>query len=164
MELPVIKEKEYLNLFKISIFMKAITAFMEMCGGILIWFTSKIFLITLVLNLFKSELSDEPNDLLGNFIVNSAADFSISSQYFFGAYLFLHGTLKIFLIINLFRRKIWAYPATIIIFSLLIAYQLYRYFFSHSMWVLAFTLFDILIVFLTIHEYGVLRKKNKRKV
>jgi len=157
----LIKEKEYLNLFKISIFLKGINAVAEMVGGILVWFISKAFLVTFILNLFQNELSDDPKDYVANFIVNSAASLSVSSQYFLGAYLFLHGIIKIFLIINLFRKKIWAYPVSIVIFSLFIFYELYRLYFSHSVWILGLTLFDMLIVLLAMHEYGVLKKKLK---
>lgn len=161
MELPVVQEKEYLNIFKISIFMKGLNAFFEIFAGIIIGFTSKIVLVNFIFDIFRNELSDEPGDILGNFIVNSAVSISTSSQYFFAIYLILHGIIKITLIINLFRKKLWAYPSTIIIFSLFIFYELYRFYISHSVWILAFTIFDMLIVFLTIHEYRVLLRRKK---
>jgi len=159
----VIKEKEYLGLFRIGILIKGIGAVLEVLSGILVWFTSKVVLVTFILNFFQNELSDDPKDFVANFIVNSAASLAVSSQYFFGAYLFLHGIIKIFLIIGLFNKKIWAYPISIIIFSIFIFYELYRFYFSHSIWILGFILFDILIVFLAGHEYGVLRKKIKTR-
>ena len=160
---PILKtEKEYLNLFKISIFLKGINAVGEIFGGIFIWFASKAFLITFILNVFQNELSDDPKDYVANFIVNSASTLAVSSQYFLAIYLFLHGVVKVFLIISLFKKKLWAYPASITVFSVFIVYQLYRYYFTHSIWILALTLFDILIVLLAGHEYGVLIKRNKK--
>lgn len=158
----LIKEKEYLDIFRISIFLKGMAAFGEILGGIIVWFTSKVFLITFILNFFQSELSDDPKDYVANFIVDSAAALSVSSQYFLGAYLFLHGIIKIVLIINLFRKKLWAYPTGIIVFSIFLIYELYNYYSSHSVWVLAISLFDVLIIYLAIHEYRVLRKKLKK--
>jgi len=159
----LIKEKEYLSFFKTTLYLKSIGALSDIVNGIFIWFISKAFLITFVLNLLHNELSDDPKDVVANFIVNSAASFSVSSQYFLGAYLFLHGVLKLFLVINLFRRKIWAYPLSIVIFTIFIFYQSYEYYFTHSLWLLAFTSLDIIVVLLTIHEYGVLKKTNKSK-
>ena len=157
----LIKEKEYLSLFRVSIYIKGINAIIEMFSGILIWFTSKVVLVTFILNFFQNELSDDPKDYVANFIVNSAAALSVSSQYFIGAYLFFHGVVKIFLLTGLFRKKLWAYPASVVIFSLLIIYQFYKYYFSHSIWILVFTLIDVLIVLLAIHEYGVIKRKKQ---
>jgi uncharacterized membrane protein len=163
MEPILIKKKHFSTLFQISLIIKEIDAIIEMLGGVLVWFTSKAVLVNFILDTFQNTLTDNPKDFVSNFIVNSASDFSVSSQYFLGAYLFLHGIIKIFLIINLFNKKLWAYPATIIVFSLFIAYQLYIFNISHSMWTLSFTLFDILIVLLAGHEFGVLLKHKKHE-
>ena len=159
MQPALIKEKEILNIFRITIFFKGVNAFAEMLGGIVIWFTSKVFLVTFLLNFFQNSLSDDPKDYVANFIVDSAAALAVSSQYILGAYLFLHGIIKIILLTGLFKKKLWAYPASIIIFSLLIVYEIYIYYFNQSFWTLAITLFDMLIVTLTAHEYRILRKK-----
>lgn len=156
----LINEKEYWDIFEISIFIKAINAILEMLAGILVWFTSKAILVTFILNLLQHELSDDPKDFVAAFIVNSAEALSVGSQYFFGAYLFLHGIVKIFLIVNLYKKKLWAYPASIVIFSILIVYELYRLYFTYSLWILTFTLLDVLVVLLTIHEYRVLKKRS----
>ena len=161
MEPVIITEKEYWGLFEISIFIKGLNAIGDITGGIIVWFTSKVVLVTFILNFFQNELSDSPKDYIANFIVNSAAALAVSSQYFLGAYLFIHGVVKIFLLVCLFKKKLWAYPTSIIIFSLLIFYESYSFYLSHSMWTLSFTLFDILLVLLTGHEYGVLRKHKK---
>lgn len=158
----IIKEKEYLGLFRTTLYLKSVGAISDILSGIFVWFVSKAFLITFFLNFFHNELSDNPKDLIASFIVNVAASFSVSSQYFLGAYLFFHGVIKLFLVINLFRRKIWAYPVSIVVFSLLIIYQFYEYNFTKSLWLLAFTLLDVLVVLLTIHEYGVLKKKIRK--
>jgi len=161
MEPVLIKEKEYLNLFKISLFIKGVNAIGDLMAAIVIWFTSKAVLIIFILDLFQNELSDNPKDYIANFIVNSAATFAVSSQYVLSIYLFIHGVIKMFLLICLFKKKLWAYPTSIIVFSLLIGYESYIFYFNHSLWTLSFTLFDILLVLLTGHEYGVLRKKLK---
>jgi uncharacterized membrane protein len=161
MEPVLINEKEYWGLFEISLFIKALNAIADLVGGIIIWFTSKVVLVTFILNLLQHELSDDPKDYVAKFIVNSAEALAVNSQYFLGAYLLIHGVVKIFLLICLYNKKLWAYPASIIVFSLLIFYESYLFYSSHSMWTLSFILLDVLLVLLTWHEYGVLKKKHK---
>src|SRR3989338_862615 len=113
---PIITEKEYWGIFEISLLIKALNAIADLFGGIIVWFTSKAILVTFILNFFQNELSDNPNDYISNFIVNSAAALSISSQFILGAYLFIHGFVKMFLLICLYQKKLWAYPTSLIIF------------------------------------------------
>jgi uncharacterized membrane protein len=56
MENVLIKEKGFLNIFKISLLLKGITAVLETAGGILVWFTSKVMLVTSFLNIFQNVL------------------------------------------------------------------------------------------------------------
>lgn len=158
----MIKEKGFLNIFKISLLLKGLTAIAETAGGIFVWFTSKVLLVTSFLNIFQSFLSDNPKDYISIFIVNSAEKLAVGSQYFFGSYLFLHGIVKIFLVVCLYKKKIWAYPTSIIIFTLLIFYEIYTLYLNHSFWTLSFILLDILVVLLTVHEYGILKKNIKK--
>ena len=110
---------------------------------------------------FASEYYD-PKDYISIFIVSSAEKLAVGSQYFFGSYLFLHGIVKLFLVICLYKKKVWAYPTSIIIFTVLIFYEIYTLYLNHSLWTLSFILLDILVVLLTGHEYGVLKKRIKK--
>lgn len=158
MEPVVIKEKDIFKIFRIGIFLKGIGTIIEISGGFIVLLVSKTYLITFVLNLLQSELSDDPKDFVANFIVNSASAYSVSSQYFFGFYLLIHGFIKIILVIALLKNKLWAYPVSIGVFSLFTFYEVYRFYFSHSPWILAASVFDIIIVLLAIHEYRVRKK------
>lgn len=161
---PIITEKEYWGIFEISLVIKGLNAIVDLLGGIIIWFTSKAVLITFILNFFQNELSDNPKDYIANFIVNSAEALAVGSQYFLGAYLFLHGAVKMFLLICLYEKKLWAYPTSLVIFSLLILYESYTYYFNHSSWILAVIIFDMILVLLTGHEYDVLRKRHRNNL
>ncbi|MFA6227065.1 MAG: DUF2127 domain-containing protein [Candidatus Paceibacterota bacterium] len=160
---PVISEKKIFRIFEISLWLKGLNALSEILGGIAVLLVNKAYIITLVLTLTQNELSDDPNDLVGLFIVNSVSSFAMSSQTFFSIYLLVHGILKVFVIAGLLMNRLWAYPASIVVFSGFIIYQSYRYYFIHSGWLLALTIFDIFIVYLVIHEYRV-RRKTLHKV
>jgi Predicted membrane protein (DUF2127) len=60
-----------------------------------------------------------------------------------------------------YPRRLWYYPVAIIVFALFIAYQLYRYTFSHSVWLLLITALDIIVIALTWHEYRFMRAPHQ---
>ena len=68
-----------------------------------------------------------------------------------------HGVIKLWLIIGLLRRKLWYYPLAIAVFGLFIVYQLYRYSFTNSVWLLVLSAVDAAVIALTWHEYRYLR-------
>ncbi len=149
----VSKEDKIFFAFEVSIILKGIHSILEIMGGILIFIINKTFIVSAVLSLTQEELSEDPKDLIAHYLINNSNSFSTNSQHFIALYLLSHGIIKLFLIIGLFRKKLWAYPASIIVFSLFIIYQLYRYYFTHSIWLLLFTIFDVVIIWLTLHEY-----------
>jgi len=161
---PIIKEKNIFRIFEFGLLIKGLNALIEILSGFFIWFVNKAFIITLFLNLTQNELSDDPKDYLANFIVNTASTFSTSSQSFFAGYLIIHGLIKIFLIVGLFRKKLWAYPVSIFIFTFFIIYQFYEYYLNSSPWLLFLTFFDILIVMIAIYEYIARKKTLKRGI
>lgn len=144
--------------FQIGILLKGIDGILEITGGILLIFLNPVRLNKLVVLLTQHELSQDPDDILSNFMIKFSSNFSISTQYFGVIYLISHGLIKFILIILLWRKKIWAYPLTIVSLILFIAYQIYRYTIDHSMGFIILTVFDIVMIFLTLIEYK--RMKN----
>lgn len=153
------EEKNIHLIFEVSLWFKAAFALFEIIGGILVYFISQQFLLTLVSLVTQVELMEDPNDFLSHYLINSAQNFSISSQHFAAFFLFSHGVIKLFLIIGLLREKLWYYPTALVVFTLFIGYQLYRFSFTHSPWLLFITLVDLLVVWLTWHEWRYLRKR-----
>jgi len=155
-------KKNKIGLFEVSLLLKGLTAAVEISGGLVIWFVNKTSLILFVLNLLQPTLSDDPRDFVSIFLVNSVAYFSISSKAFFAVYLLSHGIIKIILVVCLFIKKIWAYKVSIPLFFLLIIYEFYTLYFSYSLWLLILCLFDILILYLAIREYKILKCYSDR--
>lgn len=156
---PILEEKKIFWFFEVGIWLKGLNALTEIIGGLLILLINKTSIILFALKITQNELSDDPKDFVANFIVNSISNFSSGSQIFFSTYLLLHGLVKIFLVINLLKNRLWAYPASVVGFGFFIIYQIYRYSFTHSVWLLALTVFDIIVVALIWHEYR-LRKRR----
>ncbi len=146
-------EKNIKLAFEISVVLKGLHALMELIGGAIILFISKEFVITTIFAITQEELSEDPKDFIAHYLTKLAQNFSVSAQQFAALYLLSHGLIKIFLVIGLLKEKLWAYPAAIVIFSTFIIYQLWRFAFTHSIWLLLLTIFDIIIIWLTWHEY-----------
>ena len=151
-----IQEKNIHRVFVISLILKGLNSFLEIIGGILFLFTGSI---TMILSfLIKGELIEDPTDFVASHIQQVIPYFSTHGQLYASLYLLSHGIIKIILVVSLLRNKLWAYPATIVVLFLFIAYQLYRLTYAYSLTFVLLTLFDIFIIILTWHEYRLVRK------
>lgn len=139
--------------FKIGILLKAIDGVLEIIGGILLIFLNSARLNKIIVLLTQHELSEDPRDIIANFIIKLSSKYTISTQYFGVFYLISHGTIKVILIILLWKRKIWAYPVTIISLTLFVVYQIYRYTIDHSIGLILLTILDVIVIILTFIEY-----------
>jgi uncharacterized membrane protein len=151
-----LQEKSIRRIFIISIILKGLVSLLELFGGILFLFTGSVTAI--LSSLIQGELIEDPTDFIATRLQHVLPYFSTHTQLFAAFYLLSHGIIKIVLVISLLRNKLWAYPATIVVLFLFIAYQLYRLTYAYSLTFLALTLFDVLLVILTWHEYKIMRK------
>jgi uncharacterized membrane protein len=66
--------------------------------------------------------------------------------------------VKLILVAGLLRNRPWAYPASLVVLGLFIAYQLYRLSFAFSVGLVLLTVFDAVIIVLIWHEYRLVLK------
>ena len=151
----IIQEKNIRQIFIVSVLLKGFNAILEIVGGVLFLFTGTI--TSIVQFLVQGELIEDPHDFIANSIQHYLPYFSEHSQLFAAFYLLSHGVIKIFLIVGLLRNKLWAYPSAIIVFFLFIAYQLYRFTYTHSVFLILLTIFDLFVIWLTWHEYKIVK-------
>ncbi len=151
-----IQEKTIHKVFFISLILKSINAFLEIVGGFLFLFSG--LFSNLLVSLIQGELIEDPTSFFANHFAHAIPYLGVHAQFFAAFYLLSHGIIKIFLVINLFRNKVWAYPATIAVLGLFILYQLYHFIFNHSIFLILLTLFDMLLIYLTWHEYNLVKK------
>jgi len=141
----------------ISITLKGFGALLETILGLMLLYTKSV--VQFILELINNELLDDPNDFLSthfSHVFNPSAE----TQVFGGLYLVSHGVVKLFLIIGLVRNKLWAYPASLAVFALFILYQLIRFTRTHSVWLLALTVLDLIVMWLIWHEYRRVQKER----
>jgi uncharacterized membrane protein len=142
---------------KISLWFKSLFAVTELAGGLAFYFISRNFIAQVVYIVTQNELSEDPKDFVANALIDFSQNLHLSTQHFAAFYLIAHGFVKLVAIIGLLRNKLWAYPASIAIFTLFIIYQSYRFSFTHSVWLLILTFIDVAVVSMIALEY----KKNR---
>jgi len=146
--------------FDVGIVLKGINGALEIIGGTLLLLISPAKINSLVVFLTQNELAEDPKDLVSNYLLQAAHSFSLNSRIFGFIYLVSHGVIKIILVALLGEHKLWAYPVAIVVFLLFIAYQMYRYSYGHSVWMVVFSVFDILIILFTWLEYRLLERRE----
>ncbi len=151
--------KKILNkLFNISIFIKGLDSFLEVIGGILLFFIRPEQISTFFEFIFHYELLEDPHDLVANFLINFSSNLFIKTELFLAIYLFIHGIIKLGLIIGLWKKKLWTYITAEIVFSIFVIYQIYRYTISNSVYLLGLTILDLVVITLTWWEYNQLKR------
>ena len=152
------RERNIHRVFVISVAAKGLHALIEIAGGLALYLTSTATIIGWINRLSRGELVQDPNDWMANHAARFGETFSVQQHDFYAFYLLSHGLIKGALVIGLLRQKLWAYPASIAVFGLFIAYQLYRYSFTHDIALIALSIFDLFVIALAVHEYRLLRK------
>ena len=148
--------------FVIGLIFKGLDGLAELVGATVVLFVTPEKVRLFVRALTLHELTEDPNDVLANALLNMAKSFSFSTQVFAVLYLAVHGAVKIFLIVMLLRRKYWAYPVAVVVFAIFIIYQLYRYTVTHSIGLVLLSIVDVIVIVLTIIEYNSLRRMPDR--
>ncbi len=154
-----LKESTIRIAFGISLIAKGFLALLEVTTGIAGYFVTQKFLIDTVNFITEDELREEPKNYIANHLLHSAQNVSLATQHFTALYLLSHGIIKLWLIIGLARKKLWYYPAATAVFSLFVVYQIYRFTYTHSLWLLVLSGLDILMIILTQQEYYYLQRE-----
>lgn len=154
----IIDEAKIHFIFEVSLFLKGTFALLEIIGGFLAYFVPKQFVLGVVTMLTQMELTEDPRDLVANYLLHAAQHLSVGTKHFAAIYLVSHGVIKFWLIVGLLRERLWYYPTALIVFGLFIGYQLYRFSFTHSAFLLFITAVDLIVVVMTLHEYRYMRR------
>lgn len=143
--------------FKIGLYFKGFDGLLETLGGIMLLIVNPDQINHLARWLTQGELSQDPNDFIAHNILKTAHDLTGASLIFGAAYLLSHGVVKLILVTEVLRNRLWAYKALIGVTALFVVYQVYRIAGKFSMSLFLLTIFDLAIIYLTTVEY----KKHK---
>lgn len=151
-------EKRIHQVFEVSVLLKGAHALIECLGGAALYLISTASITSWVNMLTQEELIEDPGDFVASRLMEFAQTFSVGSQQFYAFYLASHGVIKLLLVIGLLRGKLWSYPASLAALTLFIAYQLYRFSYTHSLGLIVLTVFDLFVMALVWHEYSLVRR------
>jgi len=150
--LPKIKSPAHVA-FEIGIFFKGLDGAAEIVGAFLLFVVPPGAISHALAMVTQHELSEDPHDFIASHLLRLSERFSADTQFFAAMYLLVHGVVKVLLVWALFRAKLWAYPAAIVVFAAFGVYQMYRYFLSPSFAMIALTVLDVVVIVLTWMEY-----------
>ena len=144
-------------LFGIGLWAKFVDGVLEIVGGILLFLVNPDQINHIVRLLTQNELSEDPNDFISIHLLHATNHLSSATNSFAAIFLLWHG-IVVALVWALLRRHLWAYPVATIAFGLFVAYQIYRYSHTHSVWLLVLTALDVFVIVITWLEYNRLPK------
>ncbi len=145
--------------------LKAADGVLEVAGGIILVFISPQAISRLVHALTAHELSEDPHDFVATHLVHSVSRLDRDATLFAAVYLLSHGVAKVVLVALVLLDRLWAYPWMIVLLVAFMVYQLYRIaVVRFSVGLLALTIFDGFLVWLTWREYQAKRTRRTRIV
>ena len=151
-------EKRIHQIFVVSVLFKGLHALIEIVGGVALYLVSTATIVDAIRRYSYDELVEDKHDWIATHLLDFARHFSVAEHNFYAFYLLSHGLIKAVLVAGLLREKLWAYPASFAVFGAFIAYQLYRYSFTHDIGLILLSIFDLFVIALAVHEYRLLRK------
>ena len=160
MELPN-RDKTVHILFDISVIGKAVDGVLEVVGGVVLFFVTADQINWMVRVLTQHELSEDPHDVVAGLLLHSVQHLTTDTKVFAALFLLWHGVVKVGLVSALLRKQLWAYPTAIVAFCVFLAYQVYRYSYTRSPWLLALSFLDLFVIVLTWLEYTRLRTSQE---
>lgn len=147
--------------FRISIIIKGLISLAEIAAGASVLFVPVSSFTDFVIRLAQGELIEEPGNFIATHAVTYANQLAIASTSFIALYLLSRGLIKLVLVVALLRNKLWAYPSSLIALGGLMMYQTYQIFTGFSGFIVALTIFDLLVMWLIWEEYKVLKSHYK---
>ncbi len=145
--------------FDVGVLLKFLHGFFEIVGGLFLATPGRQITDNFIVALTRGEISEDPKDLIANYLIKLGDQVSGNVNFFAVFYLLLHGLINAGLAIALLKNKLWAYPLALSTFLIFIVYQIYRYIYTHSLLLLLLTLFDAFLVVVVYLEYK--KKINK---
>ncbi len=115
---------------------------------------------SILYSFLSHEIIEDPNDFLIRVVYPFLESHTFTVTYFLAAYLFFWGIIDIFLSFYILRHKLWAFPVGIVLISLFVLYEIYRFTHTHSLFLAFIIIVDSFIIWLTYREYIRLRNTH----
>lgn len=148
------------RVFAVSIVLKGLDGAVELIGGIALLFISPARLRHWLGDVVEFVLVGHERSPVFHWAIHLGDSWGTRTTLFAAAYLLLHGIIKVVLVWALLRQQLWAYPWMLAALAVFIALQCYELVVHFTWGMLALTLFDVFIVFLTAREWQLHRQRR----
>ena len=149
-------------LFEAGVALKAFNGLWETASGLFVLLVPRHTVMHWFSLLAQRELLEDPHDRFVDTATRFITNTPEGTRLFIGIYILLHGLLNLFLVYNLYRNRLWAYPATAGVIGLFLVYQFERIYMHHSLTLTVLTILDIIFLGLLVHEYRHQRGKHPK--
>ena len=157
-------DKQVYKLFRVSVILKGVISAGEIVVGIIAFFVPLSLLTELIASFARAELQSEPGSYIAAHVLILTQGVPEISTLFLGLYLLSRGLIKLVLVWALLKNQLWAYPSSLVVLGLFVAYQLYEIGRSHSIAVIAITLFDLIVMYFIWREYRIVKAHTHKKI
>lgn len=158
--MKLLPEKDYHELFRIGILVKAADGLIEACAGAFIYFVNYSAVGAVFFSIFHEEVTESPRDPFWAYLINGWHSLALTGHTFWGLLFMVHGATKLALSVALLKNRLWAYPTAAAVFTLFVAFELYSLIGRPSLFLGLITIFDAIVVGLILHEYRYIRKRR----
>lgn len=148
-------------LFEMSLMIKAVLTSAETLAGLGLLLTPNPLIARLVFWLTHFEIAEDPTDTLATWTQRAIEQFPVGTQHFYALYLIFHGGIKVLMVVMLWLRVMWAYPAAMVLLSGFATYELLEFSRTLSPFLLMLCAFDIFMIGLIGQEYKAMKAQRK---
>jgi uncharacterized membrane protein len=145
------------RLFEASLAIKGLLTSAEALAGLGLLLTPNALVARFVYWVTHFQIAEHPDDTLASWTLRAVQQFPVPTQHFYALYLLAHGGLKLTMVILLWRKVVWAYPASMVVLAGFVGYQLYEFVHAGSPFLLLLAIFDLVMIGLVWQEWQALR-------
>ena len=138
------QQRRIYQIFQITVVLKGLHGIVEIIGG----FALALFSTDAILRLLYRF---RHHDVV-------TRHFNTGEHHYYVFFFLSHGVLNLAVAVLLLLEKLWAYPAAIAILVLFIILQMFRFTHVHDPGLVLFSILDVIVIALAVHEYRLLRK------
>ncbi len=145
-------------LFNISMILKWIDGFFELLGGLAFVILKKEHILRLISHILNYNLFNIPNETISRWVTEISNALTTNIKIFISIILICNGAIKIILATSLLLKKLFAFPLAVAFLIILLLYQIIQMFYTPSLYLGLFNLFDSAVILVIWLEYQHLKK------
>lgn len=158
------------DLFKVGMYWRIGYGFIRTLFGLVLLRLVGSPLIDVFHKAMSFELIEDPTDVLYSAVTSLLEHHTFYITYFLAFYFIFWGLIDVILSINLLRGKHWSFIVSFWLIGAFVAYEIYRFTFTHSLLLLWIIFVDLVILYLiwekhkSLHQEHIFEKNIVEKI